>query len=267
MDKVRLFIVVAVLIPAVLFCQEQEEEQEQKLEQQEEQTQKQHTEEKERVVQSLFDEMSVTGLYDGVPYYSMNNHAAQKKVVYGNQFLNEEFVEGIVLGKDGEKFRIKARYDAYNDEIQYYSESGRLRAILPDLVKAVGIGDNIFVPKEYKVDKRSETRFFQLLVEGDMSLFVKHKAVKRTVRNNPLHAGSYSNEYRIEIEKSYFYQKKDKTLTSFKLNKKVLLKIMRSKEKMIRNFAAENNLRIKKEKDLALIFKKYNDQLPKPKKK
>ena len=208
------------------------------------------------VIKSVFDQMSAVGTHEGVPYYAVNSSTGNK--VSGSEYLQEDFTEGFVMTPEKEVYRLRARYDAYNDEIQFINQKKELKALLPQRIKAVALGKQIFVPALTK-SKKGEMNwaYFELLSEGKMLLLKRHEAVAQTVQSHPV-LGTVNNEYKVVIREKLYYGKAKQMVQPIKKGRKAILKLLSDEKEAISQFVKHKKLSYKKEADLVKIFSYYN---------
>lgn len=175
----------------------------------------------------------------------------------GDIYLNSQWLPGKVLTKDTVLVEAPLRYRVYDDEMQVLV-NGQTKALFPEQIRAVSIGERIFVPLEYKASKKKKAfAYFELLVEGDLSLLLRRELEIKPADYNPaLNIGSRHDQ--VITNEVFYYKKEGKLPLSFKQTTKSVLKVLGARKKAVAQFAKENNLTVKSKEDLIKLFQFYN---------
>lgn len=207
-------------------------------------------------VRNVFEQITVSGAHEGVPYYAVNADNGNK--VKGSEYLQEDFTEGFLMSKDMKIYRVKGRYDAFNDEVQVVSDKQQIQAIFPERVKAVSLGGQIFVPHLIEGNKGNLSwGFFELLSEGKVHLLKRYYATSQAVKDHPV-LGSVGNDFEVTINKKIYVAFPKQTAKKLKKGKKHILKLLADEKGAIMRFVKKNKLTYKKTEDLTRIFNYYN---------
>lgn len=178
------------------------------------------------------------------------------KMVEGSLYLNEKWSEGLLLTLADQIIQVPARYRVYDDEIQILFE-GKAMGVFPDSIKAIKIGNQVFLPLHYLNGKKKQKSYFELLSEGHVDLLVhREMELQKSDYNPALNIGRRNDEF--VIKETYYYRKNKGTLRPFKQTKSEVLTVLSNRKKAVAQYARENKLGVKKRTDLVAIFNFYN---------
>lgn len=209
----------------------------------------------EEVIQNVYNQMSTAGVHEGIPYYAVNGVNGQK--VSGSEYLQEDFVNGYLLTPEDKMFRIKGRFDSYNNEIQVLGENNQMLALHPHKLKAVTLNKQIFVPRVMESSGNPVWSFFELLSEGKKTLLQYYQATSQKVQGHPV-LGSVNQDYKVVVNQRLYISTGRQPVQRLKKNKKSVLKALKDEKENIQSFVKEYKLSYKKTKDLIKIFDYYN---------
>ncbi|HEY9123843.1 MAG TPA: hypothetical protein PK252_10915 [Bacteroidales bacterium] len=171
-----------------------------------------------------------------------------------NQYFNN-WSEGVVLLSNGERVKIKhIRYNCLQDELLWlrpadYQTSTVLKTSVNEFIVFDAENKPCYFKKEkfrdwYMLD--STFVFFHVLVEGDISFYVHHKALNIDKNSREL------------TRKDFYYIKSGKQLKAIKLRRSSIFNCgFFDKEKM-REIIRKNHLRVRKEEDMMKAIDLYN---------
>ena len=129
--------------------------------------------------------------------------------------------------------------------------------LFPDSIKAIRINNQVFLPLSYTEGKQKKTSYFELLSEGTVDLLLHRKLeLKKSDYNPALNVGQRNDE--LVVKETYYYRKKSGTLRPLKQSKGEVLTALSNRKKAVAQFAKENKLGVRKQKDLIAIFDFYN---------
>lgn len=202
----------------------------------------------------------VNDLENIVRSWSLNNLIELKaEDIEGSAYLNDEFIIGTVTLNTGVKYsNIPLRYNVYNDEIEFRSNSGKLFNIHnPESIKELTIGDSKFIYTDCILHKRNEKLFVEVILESNISLLKRYKMKLNPPKEAETHkpAQSYSL---VKIPSEFLIRKSDGTARLFK-NKKELLTLLSDKSDKIDKLIKQQKLSANNEQDLKTIVKYYNE--------
>lgn len=202
----------------------------------------------------------VNDLENIVRSWSLNNIIELKvEDIEGSAYLNDEFITGTVTLNSGVKYsNIPLRYNVYNNEIEFRSNSGKLFNINnPESIKELTIGDSKFIYTDCKLHNKIEKLFVEVILESDASLLKRH----RMKLNPPKEAETHRPAQPYTLSKmpsEFLIKKSDGTVHLFK-NKKELISLLSDKSDKINELMKQQKLSAINEKDLLTIVKYYNE--------
>ncbi|HQU57986.1 MAG: hypothetical protein KDD02_08835 [Phaeodactylibacter sp.] len=190
--------------------------------------------------------------------YISRGSAAKK--VEGNLFLNEQWQEARVLTPGNEVIVTKGRYRIFDDEMQVLNAENEVLALYPAKVRAIAIGEQVFIPLQFRSPEGKNTvGFFQLLVEGEMDLLLRRNMeLVKSDYNPALNIGDRNDH--LEIQETYYYRYQDGNPQLLRQSKSGVLKALGRRKKAVASFAKENQLGARKQEDLIALFQFYNRQ-------
>jgi hypothetical protein len=171
-----------------------------------------------------------------------------------NQYYNN-WTEGVVLLSNGKRVKIKhIRYNCLLDELLWlrpsdYQTSTVLKASVSEFIVFDAENKPCYFKKEkfrdwYMLD--STDVFFHVLVEGDISFYIHHKALNVDKNSREL------------TRKDFYYIKSGKQIKLIKLRRSSIFNCgLIDKEKM-RDIIRKNHLRVRKEEDMIKAIDLYN---------
>lgn len=181
--------------------------------------------------------------------------------VIGDPYLDSTFLDtNFQLINRAATIKSPARYDILNNELEVKTTAG-VRVLNPSIVESYStagkVEDSIYYVSamKYKYEGAPLIGFFQVLSGGEIQLlkYVRIEITKPTY-NASLDVGD-KNAYVIQKATLYYSQNGD--LHKVK-GKKEILQLFGVKKDQVVSFAESNKFDWKKEKDLAQIFKYYN---------
>jgi|GEM_PF-2624150 len=173
-------------------------------------------------------------------------------------YLNPNWQNSAIETLDGKIYYFNGRYSVLDNSIEARTSSG-IRVILPSRVKSAMIGHRYFASiGSDQIDEKSNPVYLEILTSGKANLFYKHILKSRMRGSNSLTAG-------LNGEKEYY---KDKELY-YSVNQNLIKKV-KSKKKMLKDFgldkdilerfAKDQKLKFNSKEDLMKIFEYYDEQ-------
>jgi hypothetical protein len=179
--------------------------------------------------------------------------------VDGFPTLVKDFVKGrIKMNKDQVVKADKMNYDVFHDEI-FVLKSGKELVVGVSVVTSFEMdvnGTTLLFSKQK--NEEGETGYYQVLTQGNFSLFIKHKKIFRKAD----YQGAYSaNRTKDEFldEQKFYWSKGDSNLMVLK-NKKSLLNELGSQAEKAETFIKTNKLKIDSQDHLLSLFQYLNEQ-------
>jgi hypothetical protein len=185
------------------------------------------------------------------------NPAAADVVVKGTPYLDESYVDGIILFATNSR-NAPLRYNAYKDLFEF-QVNGTARVLDPSTaIRRVSLGETTFVVEKYVTDKGiPKYGYFTLLDSGKVRLFSK-KSVKFTpsMKGRALDGGDQPAEYRRAPDEFYF-KIASSELVEIK-NIKSMIAAFPDRQDELSQFAKKEKISRRNEDDLVRLVKYYN---------
>ena len=213
-----------------------------------------------KVVSVPFDShVRSTDIIDGV---STHNYAAKSSItVNGIPFLNKTFQMGLLELPDGKKSDdVMLRYNIAKDVFEILHKGDTLTLNRPFAVKKVDLGNQVFIfnPKLRENAERKENGYFQVLVDGKLSLYLKrYKELSYDNFAANYKGGSGTKEYYYIDKKSFVGKTKDGKAFLISSAKKLISKLPDHKAEM-KSYVKSNKIKSKKASDLTKLANYYN---------
>lgn len=199
-------------------------------------------------------------IVDGV---TTHNYVNESNIpINGSPYLKDKFSPGILELNDGSKSeKVPLRYNIANDAFEVIQNSDTLSLNQPYKLKKVIFDDKVFIfdPFLRANPERKYNGFFQLKVEGKLSLYIKrNKDLLYDSFVSNYQGGSGTKEYYYVDKISYVAKIGDSSGFLIK-SKRSFLKHMDAQNKSeIKSFIKKNKIKFKNEKDLVSLVKFIN---------
>jgi hypothetical protein len=184
--------------------------------------------------------------------------------VIGDTYLNTEWQKSVILLYEGNKLLegYLIRYDIKIDELDVKTASS-VKVLSGKNVKsfmwmaAAGGDAQYFInAKEFRDDGIPLIGFFEVLVDGNTPLFKKtNVSIKKADYNVTLSMGSRDDKI---LKSSTYFLVDGNKVYELPGNKKKFLALFKGKASEIEGYMDANDLSVKKEEELVLIFKYCN---------
>jgi hypothetical protein len=181
--------------------------------------------------------------------------------VFSQEFAFELWHDGKVITSTGDTLRGLIKYDFQQDLIQFNNKRGNIEALTARKVLFYEIFDNTV--KEYRqffslpystLGGYRAPVFFELLIEGKMTLLLRESLEYRTY-TSPYYMGSYT---RLVIVNKFYMLDEKGNINEFVGKKSDLLALMGRFGKPVDSYIKENRLRIEEKEDFVKIVEYYN---------
>ena len=147
---------------------------------------------------------------------------------------------------------------AQSSEIQVLAD-GKIRALFPNKVKGVSLGDQIFAPYDYVSEGNVQAKvFFEVLEEGKISLLRRYSTTHEKADFHPV-LGAVGNDLKVVVQKDLYYKRAGQPAQKLKKGKKSVLSLFERKANNVQQFAREQRLGYNKVEDLKMLFHYYNN--------
>ena len=199
---------------------------------------------------------------DGIKTYRSMKSGGQG--IVGEPFLDPEFKEGAVFFSDSTKLEdVELRYNVYQDKMEVVFE-GDTVGIQPSYrMTGLQLGDKIFINSLMYDEWTREFKYgyLELLINGKAMLLKKYeKSFKYNSFATKYNGGGGDRNFHFIDKEKLFYKKGVESAIQVKKRKKKVLEIFGDHAEKIEEYVKENNLRYRKEEDLAKIFQYYNSE-------
>lgn len=186
------------------------------------------------------------------------SRGAAPKEVEGSLFLDERWQDAHILTPENEVVNVKARYRAYDDEMQVLGPNKQVMGLYPAKVRAIAVGKQVFIPLEFRSPEgEDKVGYFQLLVEGEMALLLRRSLeLARSDYNPALGIGDRND--RLELRETYYFRRDEGSPQLLRQSKGSILKALGRRKKAVSEFARANQLNPRKQDDLIAVFRFYN---------
>lgn len=170
----------------------------------------------------------------------------------GFYFVQDEWVDAIVLSADLQRAEAEGRYDIRWDQILLRVD-GKVVALMPAMARAVALGESVYVP-----GITSEgAGWYELLADGSPRLLKRYRLEKRTKDMQPGKLNQEGNFKWVALDE-LMVQLSGIAPEAFRPNKKRLLELFGQNASDVEQFADENGLGWKKEADVIRLFDHFH---------
>lgn len=198
-------------------------------------------------------------IIDGV---TIHNYSAKSNIpINGTPYLIESFQPGYLELPDGVKSdEVLLRYNIAKDLFEILRNEDTLTLNRPYAVKYINMGDKLFVfdPKFREDADRSQNGYFQLRVEGKLSLYIKMRkdlSFDSFVEN--YQGGSGTKEY-YYVDKINFIGKTTDGKPFLINSQKSFLSHLEDHKSEMKSYIKEHHIKFKDEDDLVKLVEYYN---------
>lgn len=181
--------------------------------------------------------------------------------VVGQEFAFELWHDGKVITTNGDTLRGLIKYDFQQDLIQFNNKRGSIEALTARKVLFYEIFDNTikdyrqFFSLPYSTQGGYRTPvFFELLIEGKMTLLLRESLEYRTY-TSPYYMGSYT---RLVIVNKFYMLDEKGNINEFVGKKSDLLALMGRYANNVDSYIKENKLKIEEKEDFLKMVEYYN---------
>lgn len=149
----------------------------------------------------------------------------------------EEWQETSILDNTNKKHQIKGRYCIKRDEFQILVDDQK-KVIFPQKIKAIKIGEMVFVPADYATKESLAYGYFRIVSDGEIKLLDRFENVNGSV------------------VKQLYTRKEGEAAYLLKQNKKSVFKVIGTSA--VKQFYSRKGLCASKKEDLKILFDFYN---------
>jgi hypothetical protein len=189
---------------------------------------------------------------DYINYTNINRTNSPANVSYedikGSPYIFAEFETGRIKLKDMKTFEGPLRYDIYANQFEFKTKEGQIYSIVnPETIEKIYVDSRIFV---YVVnnEKTNAGNYFEVLVDGEYSLLVKHSAIlKDPVPAKPYVDGKPATF--ITKDDDFYLLNENSVLVQIR-NKDSVIDIDQARSAEISKFIKEKKIKLSNKSDL-----------------
>ena len=198
-------------------------------------------------------EQNLEEIGDGIAFRSFDNRYEGTK---GSPMLFEQFQKANIELGDGKTFEnVYVNIDFFQNKVFVNRTSQVIEPNVPVTKVEFADSKKVFVSGKDLGDK--DIFMAELLSAGDVNLYAERG--KKFLKASYTGAYSANKPYDEFIDKtSYYVQKKDGKLVSFKAKKKALLEYVPMSKKELSEYLLKENMDLGEEKDLVRFFNYVN---------
>ncbi len=124
--------------------------------------------------------------------FFLTRKSLEKKVV-GNPYL-KDWEKAFLIDKDSNVFSVRARYRIFDDEFQILVNN-EPKALYPNLIKGITFENQAFVALKRKTEDGLIYSYFELLVEGELTLLKRIIPLTKNKKDYVMITGQSSEYY------------------------------------------------------------------------
>lgn len=174
-------------------------------------------------------------------------NSTEKKIV--GTTAEVAWKEAILLINQEEIYSVKARYRAFDDELQILLND-QPKAVYPHLIKGIAFEEKSMVSGAEKKEDGPMYYFYELMVDGQIELLCKEFVSYKTVGENTVELGKRKTDF--------YFRKQGKYVEKLNTSPKKLLSIFGGQQEAVKAFIKKHKLSTQSEADLKRIFQFYN---------
>ncbi len=176
----------------------------------------------------------------------------------GSPYLNDEFINGSIFTIQKQQYaNIPVRYNIYNDQLEFKTESGEIQALAsPEIVEKVEFGNYKMDYLPYTYSQKIHKGFFIILAEGKASLYAKKNITFKDAEPPGAYKEAQPPKF-VNSADNYFIRigEQEAKIVS---NKKDILEIFGDHQKEIEVFIKKNKTKTNKPESLIELVQYYN---------
>jgi hypothetical protein len=180
----------------------------------------------------------------------------------GSPYFGEDYCTADIQVRKGKLYKgLKTKVNLQENTVIYDSAGVELVATAPiDMIRFYDCADpsknKTLISGLPKVDNLDESSFYIVLAAGNVAL-LSHIDISYYDRQNNYGRASIIRAFK-QHETYYLYVEKKGLIKLETDNASILKQLDSSKEKQVGRFMAQNDIKVKKEKDLVKLFEYYN---------
>jgi hypothetical protein len=190
-----------------------------------------------------WQDMQIGTVYDEVP-------------IEGSPYMDELYKMGIA-SVNGKEINLLMRYDAYNDQIELIDRKNKAFNLLKKNNIEAEFEGKTFKVVEYVDNGQKKLVYANPLNVGKVILYFKPRKVF-VQAEKPEHGYDSYDPPRFEASHFYLIQKKGETAEEIKFSKGRLLRFLRDKAPELRDYIAQQELKLNTQEDALKLINYYN---------
>ncbi len=179
----------------------------------------------------------------------------------GTPFMNDNWTAGVVIFNDWDTVRISSmNYNAYLDEVIYLNQVLNKYIVIDhqsihEFILIPGNGKPVLKFCHQSLNNRIRSKYIQVLVEDSVSLYAVRKV---EFIEDPGYPPSLHPDHFLPINE-YYVKKQDSLMVKIKPSNVQLYRIFPDKEKAIKRYIRQHQLKVSNELDLIGVILFIND--------
>jgi hypothetical protein len=182
----------------------------------------------------------------------------------GSPFLNDDWTAGVVIlyGRDTARIS-RMNYNAYLDEMIYFNQALNKYIVIDhqsiqEFILIPGNGKQVLRFSHRSLNDEIRSKYIQVLVEDSVSLYAVRKV---ELIEDPGYPPSLHPDHYLPINE-YYLKKQDSLMVKLKPSNVQLNNIFPDKEKAIKRYVRQHQLKVSNELDLIEVILFINDTDP-----
>ena len=182
----------------------------------------------------------------------------------GTPFMNDNWTAGMVISNEGDTVRIsRMNYNAYLDEMIYFNQALNKYIVIDhqsiqEFILIPGNGKQVLRFSHRSLNDEIRSKYIQVLVEDSVSLYAVRKV---EFIEDPGYPPSLHPDHYLPINE-YYVKKQNSLMVKVKPSNVQLYKIFPDKEKAIKRYIRQHQLKVSGELDLIEVIFFINDADP-----
>ena len=182
----------------------------------------------------------------------------------GTPFMNDNWTAGMVISNEGDTVRIsRMNYNAYLDEMIYFNQALNKYIVIDhqsiqEFILIPGNGKQVLRFSHRSLNDEIRSKYIQVLVEDSVSLYAVRKV---EFIEDPGYPPSLHPDHYLPINE-YYVKKQNSLMVKVKPSKPQLYNIFPDKEKAIKRYIRQHQLKVSGEMDLIEVIFFINDADP-----
>ena len=182
----------------------------------------------------------------------------------GTPFMNDNWTAGMVISNEGDTVRIsRMNYNAYLDEMIYFNQALNKYIVIDhqsiqEFILIPGNGKQVLRFSHRSLNDEIRSKYIQVLVEDSVSLYAVRKV---EFIEDPGYPPSLHPDHYLPINE-YYVKKQNSLMVKVKPSNVQLYKIFPDKEKAIKRYIRQHQLKVSGEMDLIEVIFFINDADP-----